>query len=215
MRVAILTTSSSWFSAYVPQLVGRLRDDHTVETFFHHSDMVGSYDVCFLLSYFHIVPRESLLSNSKNLVVHESALPEGRGWAPLFWQILEGKNSIPVSLIEVADEVDAGPICLQSSIELAGHELHDEIRRAQAKVTIDLCVDYLRQLGSIQPRPQTGEPTTYPRRRPADSELDPTRTLVELFPQLRVASNADYPAFFHHAGHKYVLSIRREGESEA
>ena len=215
MKVAILTSSSSWFSDYVPELVGRLQENHAVDTFSHHSDIVDSYDVCFLLSYFNIVPEDFLRRNGRNLVVHESALPKGRGWAPVFWQILEGRNSIPVSLIEATAEADAGPICLQGSIELQGHELHDEIRKAQAGVTIELCVEYMSRTGSIQPRPQAGEPTTYPRRRPADSELDPARPLQDLFPQLRIASNTEYPAFFHHLGHKYVLSIRREGEEQA
>jgi methionyl-tRNA formyltransferase len=31
--------------------------------------------------------------------VHESALPQGQGWSPMTWQILEGASPIPVTLI--------------------------------------------------------------------------------------------------------------------
>jgi len=45
-----------------------------------------------------------------NLVVHESDLPRGKGFAPVKWQILDGKKEIPVCLLETTEQVDSGDI---------------------------------------------------------------------------------------------------------
>ncbi len=55
-------------------------------------------------------------------------LPEGRGFAPMQWQILEGKNTIPICLLEVAEKVDEGNVYLRSNIQLDGKELYEELR---------------------------------------------------------------------------------------
>ena len=57
------------------------------------------------------------------LVVHESELPKGHGWAPMTWQILEGKKQIPVTLLEAQNAVDSGQVYLREYIELKGTEL--------------------------------------------------------------------------------------------
>ena len=75
-------------------------------------------------------------SNRHNLVVHESPLPTGTGWSPLTWQILEGTNQIQVVLFGAANEVDSGKIYLQEVLEFAGHELIDELQKAQAESTL-------------------------------------------------------------------------------
>ena len=49
---------------------------------------------------FKIIEKEFLSKHKHNIAVHESSLPKGRGWAPLFWQILEGKNTMPIVLFE-------------------------------------------------------------------------------------------------------------------
>ena len=48
-----------------------------------------------------------------NLVVHASDLPNGKGWSPLTWQILNGKKKIHISLIEAEEKVDSGKIYMK------------------------------------------------------------------------------------------------------
>lgn len=87
-------------------------------------------DFCFYLSCSQIVPPHVLGRFRNNLVVHESDLPQGKGWSPLTWQILEGKNRIPVILFEATEKVDSGPIYAQEWLEFEGAK-H---RRGQASV---------------------------------------------------------------------------------
>lgn len=51
--------------------------------------------------------------------------------------------------------------------------------------------------------------TEYPRRCPADSELNTSQTLLEQFNQLRVVNNEADPAFFFKDGQKYTLKTER------
>jgi methionyl-tRNA formyltransferase len=145
-------------------------------------------------------------------VVHESALPKGKGWSPLTWQILEGKSKVPITLFEAELSVDSGEIYFQKIINFEGHELVDELRKAQGEATIELALSFVDAYPRIVGKKQKGKATFYPRRRPADSELDPRKSIKSLFNQLRVADNERYPAFFRHKGNKYVLKIYKENE---
>jgi len=49
----------------------------------HSPDEVPEGGLCFMLSCGQIVKKEVLQRNRKNLVVHASALPKGKGWPPL------------------------------------------------------------------------------------------------------------------------------------
>lgn len=213
-KVAIVTSKNSWFIPYAEQFVAKLKLGGADAALFHNYDEINnSPDVVFLLSCFSIVSAESLKKHKYNFVVHESALPQGKGWAPLFWQILEGKNIIPIVLFEATAQVDAGDIYLQDVIVLKGHELHDEIRAVQAEVTLFLCEKLLIEFPRIKPLKQIGEETFYPKRTPKDSELDSSKPLQDLFNQLRIASNEHYPAFFYHEGECYELLIRKKNAS--
>ena len=58
-----------------------------------------------------------------------SDLPEGRGFAPVQWQVLEGKADINVCLLEISEEVDAGNILDEMILSLDGSELYEEIKK--------------------------------------------------------------------------------------
>ena len=128
------------------------------------------------------------------------------------WQIREGASCIKSAFFEAVAGFDAGPIHLQTSINLNGTELVNEWRKLQAEATINFClqwVDRYRELIEAA-RHQTGEVSHYRRRRPADSRLDPERTLAEQFELLRVVDNDRYPAFFEWRGRCYELHVRLE-----
>lgn len=151
-----------------------------------------------------------LARNHHNIVVHASDLPKGRGFSPLVWQVLEGKNEIPVSMIFATEEADAGDIVMRDQITLEGHELNDEMRGILGDRIVQMCLAYLDLPEPPVGEPQIGSASGYPRRRPADSRLDPYKTIAEQFDLLRVVDNSRYPAFFEHRGYRYKLSIEKE-----
>lgn len=185
-----------------------LSSEHDCEHILSHAQ-IRQGDVLFLLSCEKILPARLLSLHAHNIVVHESALPAGRGWAPLTWQILEGKNSIPVTLLEAVEPVDSGVIHLQDTIEFTGTELCPELRDAQGRATLSLCQRFIAEYPPQNPRPQQGDPTFYPKRGPKDSRLDPGKSIADQFDLLRVCDNERYPAWFEFRGQKYILRIEK------
>jgi len=205
MKIAILTTKNQWFEAYAYTLSEKLGN---IPIFNNHADFDNKYDIVFILSYHQIIPQEILKKNGHNIVIHASALPKGKGWAPLFWQILEGKGNIPFTMIEASNGVDNGDIYMQESLELAGDELNEELRDKQAKLTIKMCLEFVNNYEQYKtPVKQSGGESFYAKRSKEDSELDIDKTIKEQFNLLRIVNNNEYPAYFELDGNRYILKI--------
>lgn len=173
-------------------------------------DLPSLGDFLFLVSWHDIVAPPVRDRFRHALLLHASDLPEGRGWSPHVWTVLEGGSRITVSLLEVADAVDTGRIWRKEVIELDGTELYDEINRAVFGAELRLMDFAIQNADAVTPVPQDSrKPTYYRRRDPTDSELDPERSLAEQFDLLRVSDPRRYPAFFRLRGNKYRLIIER------
>jgi len=169
-----------------------------------------TYDgICFLLGCIKLMPKEIIDRNKKTMLVHESNLPKGRGFSPLFWQILEGKNKISVCLIETSIDADKGNVIFRDYINYEGHELNHELRNLQGLKSIELCMKYLRSASEANINPQKGKSSYYKKRTPSDSKLDPNKTIKEQFNLLRIVDNERYPAFFDLQGHRYQIKIEK------
>lgn len=208
--ISIITDPPGWFTPFARNLADRLiAAGHIAQAFDHQKD-VSEGTIAFYLSCTGITPKALLDRNPWNIVVHASPLPQGRGFSPLVWQILEGTNIIPLTMITMTEDVDAGDIVAQRNLHFQGHELNDEMRDAMGYAIVDMCFDMAVSDTAPEPKPQSGCPSWYRRRSPADSALDPNKSLASQFNLLRVVDNDRYPAFFDHAGHRYTLTITRQ-----
>jgi methionyl-tRNA formyltransferase len=208
-KIIVLTDRHSWISPYLEDLVeewGVTGHECKIE---NNSGDVETADFCFCLSYSKILPAKVRANFKHTLVVHESNLPDGRGWAPMTWQILNGSNHIAVTLLEAVDAVDAGPIYLQEWIELNGTELNYEWRKLQAEATKRLCTEWIDTYPAVLnlARQQVGVESFYARRRPKDSKLDVEKSLTSQFNLLRVVDNNYYPAFFEIYGKRFEIRV--------
>lgn len=211
LKITILTDRDSWMNRYDRELEGRLSGDGHEVTLVQDRDDLQDGDIAFFLSCFEIVGREYLARNRHNIVVHASDLPRGKGWSPTTWQILEGKDEIPLSLFEATEAVDAGCVYIRDAMRLDGGELVDEWQEKLGRKIVDMCCEFVAQCrqGRLAPVEQNGEESFYPRRRPEDSRLDVHKTIAEQFNLLRVVDNAKYPAFFEINGQRYYIRISR------
>ncbi|THF63121.1 methionyl-tRNA formyltransferase [Pseudothauera nasutitermitis] len=206
--ITVLVDNDSWIIPYAHHLVQALKKKGFDAEFVDSADKVYPGWVNFILGCTRIIRSEVLQRNQHNLVVHESDLPKGRGFAPMAWQILEGKRSIPICLIEATDEVDAGDIWLSDVIELDGTELCDEWRSLQGQKTVELCLKFVSAYPTLKPvKQQGGEPSYYSRRIPADSRLDVDKSLREQFNLFRIVDNERYPAYFEMEGRVYTVQL--------
>jgi len=203
VKIAILTSRNQWFEIYAIKLT-KIID---CELFFDYKNL-SYFDIVFILGFHKIIPKNILNLNKHNIVIHESNLPKGKGWAPMFWQILEGKNKIPFTMFEASNGVDDGDIYMQKELSLTGYELNKELREKQAKFTIDMCLEFINNYEKYKtPNKQIGKESFYPKRDTKDSKLDINKTLKEQFNLLRIVDNDDYPAFFELDGYRYTLKI--------
>ena len=210
-KITILSDIDSWLNNKIKNLVYIWKEsDHIVE-WVHSQEDVQTGDFCFILGCTKQVKKNILKRNKHNLVVHESALPKGRGWSPLSWQILEGENIIPVMLFEAEEGLDSGDIYIQESMKFKGHELINELRQMQSRYTIKLCRKFVSNYPEIinKPTPQLGEKSFYPRRHPVDSVIDHNASISSQFNLLRIVDNDKYPAYFEMNGYRYELKINK------
>jgi methionyl-tRNA formyltransferase len=197
---------SSWIVPWASMLKDKLSPFHNTKLCFSKEDICYG-DFAFLLGCIQIVPRNFLKNHKFNIVAHESALPLGRGWSPLSWQVLEGGNIIPIVLFDAREGLDSGPIYMQDIIKLNGNELLDEIKRKQGLKTIELFCRFLERWPDLVPIEQKGNPTFYPKRNIEDDKIDEHKTIAENFNHLRIVDNEEYPAWFQYKGRKYTIKI--------
>ena len=163
--------------------------------------------IVFILGYTKILPEKFLKRNEMNLVVHESALPKGKGFAPVQWQILQKKNKIPICLLDANKKPDSGDIYEKFFIKLKGNELNNEIRKNQALTTIKIINRFLKKYPKLKKIKQSGKSTFYKKRGSQHSKLNINKSIKVNFNLLRVVDNEKYPAYFVYKKRKYLIKI--------
>lgn len=210
MKITILTDNpNSWIMPFVEELKTYLKRDHEVKHVFE-SRQVESGDILFILSCEKLVKSCILKLNKNNIVVHPSDLPKQRGWSPLTWQVLEGKNVIPICLFEAHPTADGGGVYVRDEIKLNGTELNSEMKQKQGEITLKMIKKYLKEKDTLLAIDQIGEPTYCKKITSEDSEIDIDKSIKDQFNRLRAVDNERYPAFFKHKNNKYIIKIYKD-----
>lgn len=217
MKIAILCTDKNHpVNPWLREWQSMNMDQHEIVIRRDKHELSGG-DILFLISCSQIVNAAIRGKYQYTLVLHASDLPKGRGWSPHVWSLLEGASAVTVSLLEAGDSVDTGHIWAKRSFPVPVDALHDEIHRLLFETEVALMDEGLGLIVSgASPVPQrTDIRSTYFRKRtPADSEIDPTRPLAELFSKIRIADPERYPAFFRLHGHTYTIELKKVGNDE-
>ena len=207
MKIAVLTSPNQWFVPYAQELSTELG----ANLLHSHEKFPCTYEVCFILSYHKIIPKEFLQNNQKNIIIHASDLPQGKGWSPLFWQVLEGKNDIVFSVFEANEGMDDGAVYFKKILLLDGDELYEQLREKQALFTLVLCKEFLQLQNPVATAQSVNMPISiYPKRNPQDHKLDVNKSIKEQFDLLRVSNNEEFPAYFEINGKHYKLEVSRK-----
>jgi methionyl-tRNA formyltransferase len=210
MKIQILVDNpNSWIIPYLKNLVSSIKQKKNcyVKLINSHED-VESGDVLCLLSCEKKFNKLNL--NKYNLVVHESDLPEGKGWSPLTWQVIEGKRNIPITLFEANSLIDSGDIYEKINIKTSGYELIDELRFLQVEATTKLILNFIEKYPNIKGEKQKGKESFYRKRTKNSSELNILESIKDQFNLLRVCDNERYPAFFIIDNVKYLIKIYKD-----
>lgn len=166
-------------------------------------------DILLALHYPALIPKDRLALHKNNIVIHGADLPKGRGRSPVHWQVEDGINDIVLTMIELDDKADSGPIYMKSVLKLDGTELLPAIRVKIVKAEIEMLDSFLSQW-PMTAKEQKGEASYYKKRTKESQQLDPQKTIAEQFDKMRVADNDAYPLWFEHRGVRYTLKIESQ-----
>lgn len=207
-KIAILFDDNNLWIRKYDYLLERLKKQYIVNLY-SNSDNIKKADLLFLIGVTKKISKKTLSNFKLSLVVHESSLPKGKGFAPIQWQILNNQNKISICLIEASDPVDSGDIFLKKTIKYNGLELYDEIRFKQAKATYNIIELFLNKYPNIQRKQQIGNSSYYPKRNPEMHKLNFKKSLMSQFNMLRISNNDDWPAFFMYKNNKFIIKISK------
>ncbi len=210
----LVDDEKSWFIPYAKKLKTKLEKRKMHVSLIHDQNQAKAGEISFLLSCSKIVGKEFLEKFDHNIVVHASDLPQGKGFTPMKWQILEGKNEIVLTLFEAVEQVDAGPYYMKETIGFDGTELLDAIQKIMGEKIIDMCERYAAEPEKFYAHRQQGEESFYERFSEADDEIDIDRTIREQFNHFRIADNERFPLWFMYQGKKYYIKIYNQEQKE-
>lgn len=188
-----------------------------VERIASPKELKENADIC-LISGVHYIIKPQLL-NIPRLGIwgfHETALPQGRGCAPLQWTVLHGIPQLTVSFFELVEEFDSGRLLGQLSSPIARTDLLEDLRSKADDLIKQLIEKYLLKFlsGECNSSEQIGASSYNRKRTPADSQLDPSKTLSELWDVIRICDNEQFPAWFEVDGDKFILKRFRMNTPE-
>ncbi len=211
MKIIFLSSKDNWIFLKLNKIIKVLKNKNHIVTKIHNHKDISKSDILFILGYHKFIPEHYLRNVDNSVVVHESKLPKGRGWSPIAWEIIKNKKKIYFSLIHASNKIDQGNIILQTSINLSGLELFDDIKNIQLKQTEKLCLEFVKKYPKIlkSSKQQKGKFSYYRRRHPIDSKVKFNSKISEIFNLLRISDNKKYPVFFSFKGKKFKIKIEK------
>lgn len=98
-------------------------------------------DLIVVVAYGKILPKEILEIPKYGVInVHSSLLPKYRGAAPIHASIIHGEKESGVSIMYVVEELDAGPVLAQESVEILEEDncesLHNKLQEIGASLLL-------------------------------------------------------------------------------
>lgn len=209
MKIYILTSKTNWINSHLDEIISKLKKNKMIIKKIYDYNQIKKADLLLILGYHKIIPTKFLNIVNCPLVVHESNLPQGRGWSPLTWDIINNKNKVFFSLIKADEKVDSGSIFFQTAVKLKGNELYKEIRQIQLKQTIKLCKKFIDKYPKIinKSKKQIGKITYYRKRNSNDSYVSVKNKISDIFNLLRVSDYKKYPVHFIFKGRKFKIKI--------
>lgn len=120
--------------------------------------------------------------------VHASLLPKYRGAAPINWPVINGETTTGVSIITVAEKMDAGKILAQSATDIATGEtagqLNDRLARMAAPLLIET-IDKIAAGTAVYRQQDDTQATLAPKLKKSDGFLDFNDSAASLANRIR------------------------------
>jgi methionyl-tRNA formyltransferase len=107
--------------------------------------------------------------------VHASLLPKYRGAAPINWAIINGETETGISIITLAEKMDAGLICAQAKTDIGSDETAGQLHDKLAEMAAPLLLKTIEKIASgkaIYTQQDHSKATLAPKLKKSDGFLD-------------------------------------------
>lgn len=151
--------------------------------------LVLNPDLIITAAFGQILPKELLEAPKYGCInVHASLLPELRGGAPIHYAILQGKKKTGITIMYMAEKLDAGDILTQVEVPIIDEDnvgtMHDKLSKAGAKLlseTLPLLLE-----GKLTPIRQEERLATFaPNIKREQEKIDWTKSAAEIYNHIR------------------------------
>jgi len=146
-------------------------------------------DLIITAAFGQILPKELLEAPKYGCInVHASLLPELRGGAPIHYSIIQGKEKTGITIMYMAEKLDAGDILTQVEVPISGTDtmgiLHDKLSEAGSQLLSETLPKLLK--GELIPIKQNDEEATFASNIKREQEkIYWTKTGEEIYNQIR------------------------------
>jgi methionyl-tRNA formyltransferase len=151
--------------------------------------ILSSADAIVVAAYGRILPPWILAAPRRGCInVHSSLLPKYRGAAPINWAIARGEKETGVTIMQMDEGLDTGPILLQSKIDIRPDEISPQLTQRLSNLGTSLLIEALSLLerGDLIPKPQDdSQASLAPILKREDGLVDWTMTASQIFDRLR------------------------------
>ena len=173
---------------------------------------IGPVEFLITAGYPFILPAGVLSICRFNINIHPTLLPKYRG-PNIEWHVIaNGENESGVTIHFLHEKADKGAIIEQSVVKLTKFDTIYSLLRKTAEIEPELLMRAIEKLRKGFPGIPQNEvlATYYPNlRTPEDSQLDPKKSLSELFDFIRACDPQRFPAFFYVNGEKVAVKLFR------
>lgn len=146
-------------------------------------------DLIVTAAFGQILPKDLLEAPKYGCInVHASLLPELRGGAPIHYSILQGKDKTGVTIMYMAEKLDAGDILTQVEVKIEERDTVGTLFDKLSEAGVKLLSDTLPQLldGKLTPQKQDDSKATFASNIKREQEkIDWTKSGEEIYNQIR------------------------------
>jgi methionyl-tRNA formyltransferase len=134
-------------------------------------------EVAIVVAYGKILPKAVLEALPRGCInVHGSLLPKYRGAAPVQWAVIDGERTTGISIMQLDEGMDTGPVLLEREVAIGDDETSGELLARLAPIGAVALVDALSRLDTLAPKPQDGAEASHARMlTKADGAIDFTQ----------------------------------------
>ena len=89
-------------------------------------DLAGG-DLLLLIACHEYIEQKYIEKFRASAVIHCADVPDGKGWSPHVWEILDGATELTMTLMDVQVELDSGNVWRKLTLEIQRNEIFEEI----------------------------------------------------------------------------------------